>query len=101
MYRRHNAAPAQVGSEMLQELLSNLTGTESSGLTGVAGLTSNSESGLSVAITGSVGMGYASRLNVPFRQEVLAAAEVVKQLYPDVHTLVDIGGFTHAYARDL
>ena len=92
MYRRHNAAPAQVGSEMLQELLSNLTGTESSGLTGVAGLTSNSESGLSVAITGSVGMGYASRLNVPFRQEVLAAAEVVKQLYPDVHTLVDIGG---------
>lgn len=77
---------------MLKELLSDLTGTESSGLTGVAGLTSNSESGLSVAITGSVGMGYASRLNVPFRQEVLAAAEVVKQLYPDVHTLVDIGG---------
>ena len=92
MYRRHNAAPAQVGSEMLHELLSNLAGTESSGLTGVAGLTSNNESGLSIAFTGSVGMGYASRLNVPFRQEVLAVAEVVKQLYPDVHTLVDIGG---------
>ena len=76
IYRRHNAAPAQVGSEMLKELLDGLTG----------------EAGLSIAITGSVGMGYASRLNVPFRQEVLAAAEVVKQLYPDVHTLVDIGG---------
>ena len=76
MYRRHNAAPAQVGSEMLKELLDGLTG----------------KAGLSIAITGSVGMGYASRLNVPFRQEVLAAAEVVKQLYPDVHTLVDIGG---------
>ena len=76
MYRRHNAAPAQVGSEMLRELLAGLT----------------AEDGLSVAITGSVGMGYASRLDVPFRQEVLAAAEVVKQLYPDVHTLVDIGG---------
>ena len=76
MYRRHNAAPAQVGAEMIHELLDGLPGG----------------SNLSVAITGSVGMGYASRLKVPFRQEVLAAAEVVKQLYPDVHTLVDIGG---------
>ena len=92
MYRRHNAAPAQVGAEMLAEMLSNLTGTESSSLTGEAGLTSNSENGLSIAITGSVGMGYAARLGVSFRQEVIAAAEVVKRMYPDVHTLVDIGG---------
>ena len=76
MYRRHNAAPAQVGAEMLEEILSGLT----------------TKDGLSIAITGSVGMGYASRLNVPFRQEVIAAAEVVKRMYPDVHTLVDIGG---------
>ena len=81
MYRRHNAAPAQVGREMLKELL-DLTPSLSQGEGGK----------ISVAITGSVGMGYASRLSVPFRQEVLAAAEVVKQLYPDVHTLVDIGG---------
>ena len=80
MYRRHNAAPAQVGSEMLKEILS------------FSSHLSPFTSQLSIAITGSVGMGYASRLNVPFRQEVLAAAEVVKQLYPDVHTLVDIGG---------
>ena len=92
MYRRHNAAPAQVGAEMLAEMLSNLTGTESSSLTGEASLTSNSENGLSIAITGSVGMGYAARLGVSFRQEVIAAAEVVKRMYPDVHTLVDIGG---------
>ena len=80
MYRRHNAAPAQVGSEMLKEMLSFSSH--------LSPLTSN----LSIAITGSVGMGYASRLNVPFCQEVLAAAEVVKQLYPDVRMLVDIGG---------
>lgn len=76
MYRRHNAAPAQAGAEMLEDILSGLT----------------TKDGLSIAITGSVGMGYASRLNVPFRQEVIAAAEVVKRMYPDVHTLVDIGG---------
>lgn len=76
MYRRHNAAPAQVGAEMLEEILSGLA----------------TKDGLSIAITGSVGMGYASRLNVPFRQEVIAAAEVVKRMYPDVYTLVDIGG---------
>ena len=80
LYKRHNAAPAQVGSEMLKELLSSVSHL------------SPFNFHLSVAITGSVGLGYASRLNVPFRQEVLAAAEVVKQLYPDVHTLVDIGG---------
>ena len=81
LYRRHNAAPAQVGAEMIKEIL-NLTPSISQG----------EGEKISVAITGSVGMGYASRLDVPFRQEVLAAAEVVKQLYPDVHTLVDIGG---------
>ena len=75
-YERHNAAPAKVGSELLKKLL--------------CGLDSRSE--LSVAITGSVGMGYATRLGVPFVQEVIAAAEVVKQMYPEVHTLVDIGG---------
>jgi len=37
-------------------------------------------------------MGCAQRLGIGFHQEVIAAAEVVKQLYPDVHCLVDIGG---------
>ena len=37
-------------------------------------------------------MGCAQRLGVGFHQEVIAAAEVVRQLYPSVHTLVDIGG---------
>ena len=75
-YERHNAEPATVGSKMLMQLLEGLSESEQ----------------VSVAITGSVGMGYATRLGVPFVQEVIAAAEVVKQLYPDVHTLVDIGG---------
>ncbi len=75
-YERHNAAPAVVGKEMLKRMLESVEMGEE----------------ISIAITGSVGMGYASRLGVPFVQEVVAAAEVVKQLYPEVHTLVDIGG---------
>ena len=75
-YERHNAAPAVIGKSMLSQLLADLP----------------DEAEVAIAITGSVGMGYATRLGVPFVQEVIAAAEVVKQLYPDVHTLVDIGG---------
>ena len=75
-YERHNAAPAVVGKTMVRRLLAPLSDDEQ----------------IAVAITGSVGMGFAARLGVPFRQEVIAAAEVVKQFYPDVHTLVDIGG---------
>lgn len=43
------------------------------------------------AITGSAGMGVAERTKIPFVQEVIAAIEV-KTLYPDTHTLIDLGG---------
>jgi len=75
-YRRHNAEPIKVGAEMIARILERF----------------DCDSSLVVGITGSVGMGCAQRLKVGFHQEVIAAAEVVKQLYPTVHTLVDIGG---------
>lgn len=37
-------------------------------------------------------MGYAERLGYRFVQEVIAAVEVIHQKYPDVHTLIDMGG---------
>ena len=43
-------------------------------------------------ITGSAGMGLAERLQAPFVQEVVAAIEVIKKLYPETHTLIDLGG---------
>jgi predicted CoA-substrate-specific enzyme activase len=46
----------------------------------------------SLMITGSAGMGVCERYGIPFIQEVIAAAEVVKRLYPQVRTLIDIGG---------
>ena len=84
-YRRHNAEPLKVGQEMMEGIL------QRSDLYSVSEAVQQ-RSGLTIGITGSVGMGCASRLGVRFHQEVIAAAEVVKQLYPSVHTLVDIGG---------
>jgi len=43
-------------------------------------------------VTGSAGMGITEKFKLPFIQEVVASAEVVKQLYPGVKTLIDIGG---------
>lgn len=76
-YRRHNAEPMRIGKEMIDGMLAPLNSMHAP---------------IYVGITGSVGMGCAQRLKVGFHQEVIAAAQVVKQLYPDVHTLVDIGG---------
>lgn len=91
-YRRHNAEPMKVGQEMIEGILqrSGLTVSEANGLT--ATRSNSPQDGLYIGITGSVGMGCAQWLGVGFHQEVIAAAEVVRQLYPSVHTLVDIGG---------
>jgi predicted CoA-substrate-specific enzyme activase len=47
---------------------------------------------LSVKVTGSAGMGISEKAEISFIQEVIAASEVVQQRYPDVRTLIDIGG---------
>lgn len=75
-YRRHNANPAGAAAQMLDKVLATVGDDEPIG----------------VGITGSVGMGYAEGWHLRFEQEVVAAAEVVKRLYPSAHTLVDIGG---------
>lgn len=82
-YRRHNANPIAVGASMIELLLAHLREQQEEGF---------GETIFRMAITGSVGMGYAERMEVAFEQEVIAAAEVVRQQYSDVHTLVDIGG---------
>ena len=47
---------------------------------------------LSVCITGSVGMGISEKCSLPFVQEVVAATKAIKTDYPQVSTMVDIGG---------
>lgn len=74
-YQRHNANPRLVASEILTRMRE------------VVG-----DAPLQVMMTGSVGMGYAERMGLDFEQEVIAASEVIKQLYPGIHTLIDMGG---------
>ena len=47
---------------------------------------------VTVCITGSIGMGVAEKTGLPFVQEVVAAAKSVRKNYPQVATMIDIGG---------
>lgn len=46
----------------------------------------------SFSITGSAGIGISERAHLPFVQEVVATTEVCRMHYPDVSTLIDVGG---------
>ena len=43
-------------------------------------------------VSGSVGMGLAQSLGLPFVQEVISALTFVRRRHPDISTLIDIGG---------
>ena len=47
---------------------------------------------VSLNITGSAGMGICENTGIQFIQELIAATEVIQKLYPQVKTLIDIGG---------
>ena len=74
IYRRHHAETRATLQEMLSELQDRL-----------------GDEDVSVMFTGSAGMGISESCGLPFLQEVIAAAEVIKR-FPNVHTLIDIGG---------
>ncbi|MDY7080051.1 MAG: acyl-CoA dehydratase activase [Chloroflexota bacterium] len=74
-YRRHNAETLATLQAMLQEASRVLDDVE-----------------VDFLVTGSAGLGISEKFNIPFIQEVIASAEVVRQLYPEVKTLIDIGG---------
>jgi predicted CoA-substrate-specific enzyme activase len=45
-----------------------------------------------VQLTGTAGLGVSERCGLPFTQEVVASAEVIKRCYPEVRMLIDLGG---------
>ncbi|MCX5838905.1 MAG: acyl-CoA dehydratase activase, partial [Deltaproteobacteria bacterium] len=47
---------------------------------------------LDLAFTGSAGMGMAESYGFPFIQEVVASTRLIRQRWPDVRTLIEIGG---------
>lgn len=75
LYRRHNANPSEVGIQLLEQIQARL-----------------GDIAVKVCMTGSVGMGYAEHFMLPFEQEVIATVEVIRTFYPEVRTLIDMGG---------
>ena len=74
-YRRHHALTVDTVRAMLKEArqaLGNCT--------------------LDLAFTGSAGMGVAESYGFPFIQEVVASTKLIRQRWPDVRTLIEIGG---------
>lgn len=45
-----------------------------------------------LTVTGTAGMGLAKRIDVPFEQEVVALSTAIRTLYPEVSTLIELGG---------
>ena len=74
-YKRHNARAKEAIVEFLLDVCQQC-GDEPSVL----------------RITGSVGMGVSERCALPFVQEVVAAARAIRQDYPSVRSMIDIGG---------
>lgn len=90
-YERHNAKIKPTLVACLREMLAALGDRE-----------------ISVRMTGSIGMGIAEKYALPFVQEVVAATKAVQHSYPEVRSLIDIGGedakvvfFSEGEAKDL
>jgi predicted CoA-substrate-specific enzyme activase len=74
-YRRHNADTLATLQTLMGEARQAL-----------------GEINVHLLLTGSAGLGLSERFDLPFIQEVIASAEGIRRLYPQVKTLLDIGG---------
>ncbi len=74
-YDRHLSAIEQVLSQYLEELYAAV-----------------GDKTFTLAVTGSAGMGVATRLKLPFVQEVIACSRAVSQYIPQTDTAIEIGG---------
>lgn len=74
-YKRHKANV----SGILKEELLNINGLFPQSL-------------FQICLTGSAGMGISERIHSAFVQEVVASVELIQKKYPEVKTLLDLGG---------
>lgn len=74
-YKRHHAKIRETLNGILEEARQKLGDISSS-----------------VSITGSAGMGIAETTDLPFVQEVVASANYIKLMQPDIRTFIEIGG---------
>lgn len=104
-YMRHNARAREVVESMLCETLSFVFHEKRETIDTKEAIISGK---VAIAVTGSVGMGMAERMGLPFVQEVVAAAKAVKAGHKEVRSMIDIGGedakvvfFDNGEAKDL
>lgn len=90
-YKRHHAKAKETVTNILQELLNKI-----------------GDADVYLCLTGSVGMGLSEQYSLPFVQEVVAATKAIQQHYPQITSMIDIGGedakivfFTHGQPTDL
>lgn len=74
-YRRHRARTVETVRDLLTEARAALGNIA-----------------VDPAFTGSAGMGVAESFGFPFIQEVVASAKLIRRQWPDVRTLIEIGG---------
>ena len=74
-YERHFSQVRAKISEMIKKISDRISGRT-----------------LSVAISGSAGLGLAGAAGIPFVQEVFATGETVKALAPDTSAVIELGG---------
>ncbi len=74
-YRRHNAMTLNTILSILEEARAQMGDIR-----------------LDLAVTGSAGMGVAESFGLPFVQEVVASAKLIRTSYPEVKTFIEIGG---------
>lgn len=74
-YMRHRSMIREIALSFLQDIKK---------------ITKNSE--ISIAITGSAGMGLSESFHLPFIQEVIATQLIVEERYPDIDVVIELGG---------
>jgi predicted CoA-substrate-specific enzyme activase len=52
----------------------------------------NQSGEMEISITGSIGLGLAEKMEIPFIQEVIATSNCIRNQHPEVNALLDIGG---------
>ena len=74
-YQRHYSQIIEKGREMLSSMMAAIGDEE-----------------VSIALSGSAGMGLAEAAGIPFVQEVYATRVAAKTFIPDTDTIIELGG---------
>lgn len=75
-YKRHRSFIRDVAMESMQEIIDVI----------------GNDAQVTIAVTGSAGMGFAEQVNLPFIQEVVATQLAVENQYDHIDVVIELGG---------